>query len=1199
MLVGLRPQTSVLAGPDMSGVLPSNFLSPTLTGVELALRKIDHLFYATTDSLGLATMAMGSLGFGLGRLATAKAMTQWAPRLWQARPWLGHLMASLGGLGVEAGAFSNFPRAVRSLRGEAMPWDGATLIHDYFKTGLQFGMLRSSGLAGTVFFQNPVAKTLGAGAAALVPAAATGLGIYSNAWVEEKLGWHPALSRGQRFWNSLETLAEFQVAGWGVHHFLGKGYIHLQGHLEGKFQELQRSWQFYIPSLGKGLLFNGAGRGAIPGNFSAEPSLQAGAWYNKSDEALIAGSSNPPPISGITRQRSEPPPPESIQFELVPGMKLGKDRYEVLELLGTGGMAQVWRLYDTVLEREVAGKIALPKFRRTMQDRFETEYLLQAHLPRNWRMVVFDLLEVTKGLKMLLMEFVPGKDLVSLVRWLRDSYPKASKAYPVEKRIQIFANICMGTEATHNMGILHRDLKPDNIRLASGENVLIFDYGVAARIRDVKNPRRSSSFPPKLNQALDHKITQDGLYVGTPGYVPLEVIRYAEAQANGKNPEPFEEPRQMDVFALGVILFELMTGHHPLGEYAPGKEELNEPRLIPIRDTQGNTKILDHRIYDLETVYIPPPFKDFHPELDTSLHSKLEKIALRAMSPDLNIRYRTAKELRHAVLMAEPELTYEELGQIKDEIHAIERQLREAEPNFRRRRGPKESLELTQLEQRARYLKKKWEIRSERLANDLNTLLDREKFPAAQHMIAKVSADLLSEGGSRLHPEERENFMKRIRENDVPFEEYTKPVMSLALDEGVPVQLAIHPIHEPLKEIRDARWMVTRLVKEKDSHGDETGNLIKGNSIAFDPYNSSPALEQGYYIFEVSAPGYAPMNVPILLSYEKIKQALQREKSLFFDLEMVPADWVPNDMVVVHRTTGFIGHNFYYDGDTKAANSFPLKTYDVPTIAVSRDPVSVRQYKEFIEDLILALQNQPNSSQFRGGLDEIEALLPRTTISVEARGRGSALTGMIKRAFSGQEATLYWRLARDRVLGVGPTLRAHLIDPTTHLDPFGEPIHLDHPISAISPESGISYKDWRSKKDGKGYEVLDVDIKNVLALSSFDIRYPWGNGPMTDSYVVSRGAFEDVSRASPQIIGTHPLGPEYYRDESCYIRDAIGNVREFTSTQGEPDHLCLSGGCVRMYPGANFSPASRYQAHRKSVVDSDGAFRLMLRFPKK
>lgn len=1208
MLEGLRPHLNAWVETERLERPVSPMAPIPLTGAEVLLGKFHQVLDSAAEPLGLATMAVGSLAFGLGRWATVRGITQWAPRFWRAKPLSGHFIGSVGGLGLESSAFSTFPRVYDSLSGNKVDWDPHSLIHDFSKTGLLLGMLRVSGFGGNLFLKNPAAKVFGWGAAAAVPPLAMGLGIYGNLYLEEKLGWRSDLGWQRRLGDSLSTFIQFQAAGSAVHHLLGSRYLEIQQHLQRKAQDIQKSWLDSLPHWNLGLGLNGATAGVAPMTSRRHGPRDLNTWLNQGSEdgsGRIDGKESSIPSSGERRddsseqvrssKSSEPPPLETIEFQLQPKMELANGRYTVLDLIGRGGMAEVWKLQDNELDRFVATKIGLPEYRRELQSRYETEYRLQVHLPREWRVEIYEIIEVTKGLKVPIIEYVPGKSLDHLVAWLNRSYEMADEHYPIEKRIGIFSDVCEAVVGTHGVGILHRDLKPGNIMLTTGDYIRVMDYGVAKEMEGGRDLPQTSSHLAATFKSLKGSQTQIGNFVGTHGYAPPEVISPKDNAENFK-------PEQRDVFSLGVILYEMVTGHHPLGEYQKNPHG-SEPALIPIRNAQDVTEMSPHRALDL--LYGPPPsFTEFHAFMDGPLYRRLEEVAFRAMSADSRVRYKNAQELRLAVLMVDPEVRFERLKELREEIRSVENELKQVEPSFRRsrRKSSEEGLRVTQLEQRARNLMKTAEEENNRLINDLSKFAHREDFPAAQHMIARLSAYELMERGSRIHPERHATLMEQIRENDVAYGDYTKPVMARALKEGVAVDLRVHPIHEPLKRIDGLRWRIIRLEAEKDSDGYETGNFIKARSISLDPQGARPALEYGSYVFELEAPEYKTMRVPVRLTYGMIKNALSNGKPLTLEMEMVPARLVPPDMEVIHRARGYIGHNFYLDGDIASANSFPLQSIEIPTQGVSRDKISVRQYFAFIEDLLLENQrtHQFNGKAFRARLEEIEALLPRTTVSPEARGKQRKFTGRIKQAFGAEDSTFYWRLVKERYLwGVGPTVQVRLLDPTLHEDPFGEPIHWDHPISATPPEGGFAYVAWRARKESKPYEMLDADTKEVISRNGSEDRYPWGNGDMNDSYLVTRGSFEDVSRATPQIIGTHPMGMENYRDVSLHgIRELLGNVREITSTPGEPDHFCLSGGCVRMYLGANFNPSARYQNHRKAAVDSDGTFRLKLPFPK-
>ena len=136
---------------------------------------------------------------------------------------------------------------------------------------------------------------------------------------------------------------------------------------------------------------------------------------------------------------------------------------------------------------------------------------------------MYELME-DEGNHFITMEYVPGGDLKSFIR--------RSKRLDVGTAVQICVQVCEGLEEAHNLGIVHRDLKPSNIMIDKGGNARIMDFGIARSVED----KDASGV---------------GIVIGTPAYMSPE-------QAEGKEADP-----RSDIYALGVILYEMLTGHLP------------------------------------------------------------------------------------------------------------------------------------------------------------------------------------------------------------------------------------------------------------------------------------------------------------------------------------------------------------------------------------------------------------------------------------------------------------------------------------------------------------------------------------------------------------------------------------------------------------------------------------------------------------
>ena len=216
-----------------------------------------------------------------------------------------------------------------------------------------------------------------------------------------------------------------------------------------------------------------------------------------------------------------------------PGSKLDA-RYEILSLLGTGGMGEVYQARDLRLGREVAIKV-LPQHLAGDPEalgRFEWEAKILAALSHPNLRALYDLGQ-DEGVNFAIMELLEGETL----RRRMDAGDIA-----LEEALKVAGLLADGLAAAHAKGIIHRDLKPENIFFTTDGQVKILDFGLA-RLAPGEDPDRF-----KTDHPLD---TQPGLVLGTVGYMAPEQVRGREVDA------------RCDLFALGCVIFEMLEGHRP------------------------------------------------------------------------------------------------------------------------------------------------------------------------------------------------------------------------------------------------------------------------------------------------------------------------------------------------------------------------------------------------------------------------------------------------------------------------------------------------------------------------------------------------------------------------------------------------------------------------------------------------------------
>ncbi|KOX00651.1 serine/threonine protein kinase [Streptomyces sp. NRRL B-1140] len=223
------------------------------------------------------------------------------------------------------------------------------------------------------------------------------------------------------------------------------------------------------------------------------------------------------------------------------GRALAGGRYQLRDLLGQGGMASVHLAYDSVLDRQVAIKTLHTDLGReqAFRERFRREAQSVAKLTHTNIVSVFDTGEDTlDGMTTpyIVMEYVEGRPLGSVL----DEDVRQQGAMPADKALKITADVLAALEISHEMGLVHRDIKPGNVMMTKRAVVKVMDFGIA-----------------RAMQSGVTSMTQTGMVVGTPQYLSPE-------QALGRGVDA-----RSDLYSVGIMLFQLVTGRLPFEADSP------------------------------------------------------------------------------------------------------------------------------------------------------------------------------------------------------------------------------------------------------------------------------------------------------------------------------------------------------------------------------------------------------------------------------------------------------------------------------------------------------------------------------------------------------------------------------------------------------------------------------------------------------
>ena len=252
-------------------------------------------------------------------------------------------------------------------------------------------------------------------------------------------------------------------------------------------------------------------------------------------------------------------PSDNSAMQAVPAVpRLIDNKYRIEQLLGRGGMGGVYRARDMRLDRLVAVKVVRaelmgdPEARR----RFRREAQIIARLQHPSIVAIYDYGTFPHGGAYLVMELVRGEDLRRVLQ-------KEGRLDP-RQAMRILTAVCDAIETAHRGGVLHRDLKPENILLpGAGVDAKVLDFGVAKVVAD------EAPAPDRLQTSDQSLLTTAGMIIGTPAYMAPE--QFHGTALDGRT----------DVFSLGVVAYEMLTGELPFGRGSLGEVILAHARGAP------------------------------------------------------------------------------------------------------------------------------------------------------------------------------------------------------------------------------------------------------------------------------------------------------------------------------------------------------------------------------------------------------------------------------------------------------------------------------------------------------------------------------------------------------------------------------------------------------------------------------------------
>ncbi len=731
-----------------------------------------------------------------------------------------------------------------------------------------------------------------------------------------------------------------------------------------------------------------------------------------------------------------PPAPFSVR---------GEARYSITEELGLGGIGRVVRATDLVIGRVVALKTlkddaAAPD----VVDRFLEEARVTARLEHPNIVPVYEIGALPNGQPYYTMRVVKRRSLQDVL-----ASPRLRAEWPLVRLIAAFVQVSHALAYAHRRGVLHRDIKPENILLGDLGEVYLADWGNAKRFAGTpEEAARTQSSPDVPIDFVDRRIhfpgAEPSTISGTPGYIAPEQIRGDKARTD----------QRADLFALGVVLYEMLTGQHPFD--APTvlavilATQTRVPR--PPRDLNPSCPLL------LEDLCMAMLSKD-----PLNRPESAERVATEAEAflEGARERERRHEEARRLCELAQlPVERVRELGVEQQNLLAEARQKLAALPGW----APVEQKRPAwALEDRAAAFERDQAVAMAEAIDLYTKALAYDPVSVeARARLADLYWQRAIEAEADRQPMLQAYYEALVLEFDVGA--YATLLRSDAL-----VSIDSDP---PGAMVTAHRWVERDRVLVPEDLG------VLGRTPIVEA-----RLAPGSYLFVLKRAGYRDVRYPALLRRGEHHDA---DVNLYTDAEI---------------GEGFVyvpGGPFIAGGDLRAPSSLPRGEHDVPDFAISRFPVTFREYCQFLDTL------DPETAEQRS---------PRDRRGTEGQ--------VVRRSAAGG-----WEPVETLIEGEA-----------RHLFPRGEGHHHSLPVVLVDWYDAVAYCRFRSAAE-RATIRLPTELEWEKAARGTDgRRHPWGD-PFDPTFCLMQSSRPYLPQVEP--IGTFPTDCSPYG-----VRDLAGGVREW------------------------------------------------------